>query len=604
MDRTTELVSELSSSVSSIGSHMQVDEECDAVDAASLLQGAPPAEPSAPPDKQNPLEGTSFLRPLQDALCNLPHLPQHLAALVDLYDILDDAGLPLYLFDRVVKFIKSNARVFKKSKCLLRRKALLRKLHDIFPIAKPEGIPVAMETGNEEDAPKGYERVPRHTITVQRWSFKKILQEFLMDVNLFGDERNLVNAENPFGKYVSPNPSEDKELLAGRWYDATYDAKIDRPTQEFLMVIELYFDKTGKTAALGSYREEPVIMSSPLLKQCVREDASAWRLLAYIEDLELYSSAKKRMQNGRQGEKGRTLRDYHKIHSVILEELIEIQQSGGIQMYVRMGDEIRFVKVIPVVSVMTGDAKSGDAACARFGGKNCIGRVPRLCMTPYSRLGDPMCSCLLIKYRNLHTLYQRATDMKRPQQERNKYFQALNDTSTHLVNNAYSGVDFGINDLGVTLATASDMMHLYESGFLPHLLKVFTSSMTDSIRVEVDRLVEKLFLPLRSTCSKEFLRTNFKNGATSLTMLNSHHWPGMMFTFLMVLLTDEGKAVCSKCFAEEDVEEPDYNWEEAPPVDLTNIYVPPILDPNYEEPQGQGNAIVVNDEEAADVCGK
>jgi hypothetical protein len=53
-----------------------------------------------------------------------------------------------------------------------------------------------------------------------------------------------------------------------------------------------------------------------------------------------------------------------------------------------MGDEVRFIKVIVVVGIISGDNKSGDAICGRFGGKNCHHHVSRLCMTGYKDLDD------------------------------------------------------------------------------------------------------------------------------------------------------------------------------------------------------------------------
>lgn len=96
--------------------------------------------------------------------------------------------------------------------------------------------------------------------------------------------------------------------------------------------------------------------------------------------------------------------------------------------------------------------------------------------------------------------------------------------NTHLVDSPLYELDYGSNDIGATLATATDMMHAFELGVLPHLLKVFIASMTMSVQVKMDDLVQKkMFLPVRSTRSKDFLRYNFKGGATSLTMLNLHH---------------------------------------------------------------------------------
>jgi hypothetical protein len=50
-------------------------------------------------------------------------------------------------------------------------------------------------------------------------------------------------------------------------YSRTWDAKIADPAREFLLVLELYLNKTGRTASLKSYCGKPVIISTPLLNQ-------------------------------------------------------------------------------------------------------------------------------------------------------------------------------------------------------------------------------------------------------------------------------------------------------------------------------------------------
>jgi hypothetical protein len=308
---------------------------------------------------------------------------------VELYDLLDKSGAPLKMFDIVVAFIKKhNGHTFPQNGILKHQDALLNDLRKPFPTPEAEAIPVAMETGNEELAPEGYQRIPRHTVMVQRWPIAKLLQDYLLDLQLFGNKHNLVNVQNPFGKYVPPNPDTDRELLTGQWYSRTWDAKIADPAREFLLMLELYLNKTGRTASLKSYCGKPVIMSTPLLNQACHQEASAWQLLGFIEDLDTYSSAKKLQQSGRKKEKGCTMHDYHNILRVILQELISIQKAGGIFLYVCMGEEVCYVTVILILSVI--DAKSGDNLCCRFMGKNCKGRVPWLCMTPLGSLDNPM----------------------------------------------------------------------------------------------------------------------------------------------------------------------------------------------------------------------
>jgi hypothetical protein len=123
------------------------------------------------------------------------------------------------------------------------------------------------------------------------------------------------------------------------------------------------------------------------------------------------------------------------------------------------------------------------------------------------------------------------------------------------------------------------MMHLFELGIVKRVCQTFVDSMSTDVRVRVDNLMETLFRLQRMTLSisQNFLHTNFRSGATCLTMLSSHHWPGMMFAFLLLLLTPMGAEICCSCFLDEDVEEPNYDWDSTPGFDLDNVYKPPIL---------------------------
>jgi len=114
------------------------------------------------------------------------------------------------------------------------------------------------------------------------------------------------------------------------------------------------------------------------------------------------------------------------------------------------------------------------------------------------------------------------------------------------------------------LATATNNMHMFESGVAKYVAQQFIASMSTNVQASVNFLLEKMFVaPLWSSRKKDYPRTNFSGGATSLTMLSSHHWPGMLLAFLLVLLTPEGKEACKNCFADDDCEEPDIDWDDA-----------------------------------------
>jgi hypothetical protein len=63
--------------------------------------------------------------------------------------------------------------------------------------------------------------------------------------------------------------------------------------------------------------------------------------------------------------------------------------------------------VIPVITFVKGDAKSRDTLISRFGGKNCIARVPRMCLCGKADLDNPLHRCLWI-----HMAYQRELNEK------------------------------------------------------------------------------------------------------------------------------------------------------------------------------------------------
>jgi hypothetical protein len=99
--------------------------------------------------------------------------------------------------------------------------------------------------------------------------------------------------------------------------------------------------------------------------------------------------------------------NYHKIMDAVLEGLLAAQKMGGFKAFIWMGDVVRLMTVIPVLTVVKGNAKSGDTLVSHFGGKNCIARVPRMCLCGKADLDNPLHRCLWIRM-----AYQRALNEK------------------------------------------------------------------------------------------------------------------------------------------------------------------------------------------------
>jgi hypothetical protein len=84
--------------------------------------------------------------------------------------------------------------------------------------------------------------------------------------------------------------------------------------------------------------------------------------------------------------------------------------------------------------------------------------------------------------------------------------------STHWGNNILFRMSYGANKFGITLATPGDMMHACESGIIKYMNKVFVGSMSLSVQVKMDLLVEKLFVGNHQYARMPFSRTNFSGG--------------------------------------------------------------------------------------------
>jgi hypothetical protein len=131
-------------------------------------------------------------------------------------------------------------------------------------------------------------------------------------------------------------------VLASYWYSKTYDEYITNPNTQFLLCLETYVDKTAKNAGLTTYTGEPFLLSVLHLKKPLREHSSAWFVQACLPNLESVSSTKKKQYSHRYLSRGMSNHNY--------EGILVAQKKGGFKAFVRMGDVVCLMMVIPVLS--------------------------------------------------------------------------------------------------------------------------------------------------------------------------------------------------------------------------------------------------------------
>jgi hypothetical protein len=134
--------------------------------------------------------------------------------------------------------------------------------------------------------------------------------------------------------------------------------------------------------------------------------------------------------------------------------------------------------------------------------------------------------------------------------ERKQYLAALDSMLARHCQNAFFNIQFWYNPFGIMLTMPSDMMHLYKSSILKWVCQSFTDSMSTNVKVGIDNLIKDIFQSQWTmlSSSTNVLCTNFCGGATHLTMLSSHHWPGMAFFFLLMLLAPHQKGIMLQLF--------------------------------------------------------
>jgi hypothetical protein len=193
---------------------------------------------------------------------------------------------------------------------------------------------------------------------------------------------------------------------------------------------------------------------------------------------------------------------YHKIIDAVLEGIVTTQKKGGFKAFVQMGDVIHLMTVIPVITFVKGNAKSGDTLVSHFGGKNCISRVPRMCLCGKADLDNPLHRCLWIRMAYQRELNEKVVQLLVPQETRpgkppesrhqrraqememKEYMATLDAMSAHHCDNVFFDMKFDNNPFGITLATPSDMMLLFESGIVKHVCQMFVDSMSMNVRVQ------------------------------------------------------------------------------------------------------------------------
>lgn len=243
----------------------------------------------------------------------------------------------------------------------------------------------------------------------------------------------------------------------------------------------------------------------------------------------------------------------------------------GIYTWLRIADQVKYVHLRFPIAFIIGDGKSGDQICQRYAGYTDIPRLSRTCKVSSDKADSPSHVCDFLTANEIDSLVYIATsepeslllanelhDKKKLKEKKEEIKAAqaeLAMLSAHLVLNAFHNVNFGGDEFRIYGATPTNLMHAFQSGLIPYLVKMAVDPLSPKNKKLLDDLVDHLLGGLHSSEKDQYPRFNFSHGFTNLTMITSDEWPGMLFALLLVLQTEDGVDIMSSVFtAEEDID--------------------------------------------------
>ena len=126
------------------------------------------------------------------------------------------------------------------------------------------------------------------TVDVTTFNFTSQLHSLLSDSNLNVKDNLVVNEDDPFTQYKSPNGLLN-ECITGSWYNHAWAHMIANTSCNFMIPIILYIDKTQMSIS-GKLSLFPVQMSLGIFTEVARRKSNAWRPLGYIANENYYFS--------------------------------------------------------------------------------------------------------------------------------------------------------------------------------------------------------------------------------------------------------------------------------------------------------------------------
>ena len=426
-------------------------------------------------------------------------------------------------------------------------------------------------------------KTPKPVLTLVRdrpvvhFRFMDCLRD-LLHSSIFDDVDNLCVNKEPAERFQPFQPvtnADYAEVMANQWAIDTR-AEIDDFDDNFDLLLGgiIYGDKTG-TDVNQRYPLEPWMFSVLLLRRFAREDANAWRHLGYAPSMDLLESMTTEEK----------LQLYHEYMAVLLEDLKCACREKPIE-WVNLGGTWKKMRLHIKLAIVSGDQLSQDNICARVSSNNgTAGRIHRGCGSSALHLANALNSdgilsqkcrpppTAIMRRLNDLALLDAADDQTSSDviegilpttgdnataesRKQNKLTLELLDRvkrlakgilyktfSTHAIENAFDGIDFGANEHGLLIAAVDDDLHSNEAGVLHALSEVCFGGLVPKERNELEDIIRTKVLCCKSSILGAYPRGTVKRDFGKLTLMSHKEKVGSVFYLLLALHDQRGRHI-------------------------------------------------------------
>ena len=488
--------------------------------------------------------------------------------MIKLCQICDKANVPHHIVDDVVDLLrdckKNNVNV--QPELLKKREHFLKHLSNRFKNPIPQSIIVGLEGFSSNDLK--YSRDIRDSAEINWYDFKEQALDLIHDIGIWGNLDNFEGTIDPKNPFSGQSPRTDgllDEVVDGAWYKRTYaECKEIAGDEDFMVMgVILYCDKTG-TDVNQRAGLEPISFTFTTFNRECRYRSEAWRVLGFVPDLEMKSTAYKTKQRlGLMG-KGRSCRNYHTCLKYILESLKKFQgKDHVIREWVRIGDHVSVRRLFFPVAFIIGDSQSQDKMCGRYLAYANVPRICRACDVTPEECENPNHKCNFISMSDIHDLCLAGMQLYSPEEygigiQLDQYteneikatkletHENLRLLSQHMHINAFHDVWLGSNTYGLLESLPHDMMHAFLHGVLMYVIEVTMSPLNPSEKYALDKLVDNIVVPVKSSLKNDYPRCSFTRGITNLTLLTADERAGVAFVLALVAASKPGSDMLEK----------------------------------------------------------